>query len=97
MTYKISVTQEHINRGKREDCAACPIALAAHEHDYLRCALILRDSVWVHGVKLTTLPIDARQFMTRFDKHCVVHPLTFDLNVSDEAIAEVKYRCFDGH
>jgi hypothetical protein len=81
---KIVVTQEHIDRGIREECRACPIALA-----------IMEALGWTDGVKVENdlvfvanaeypLPTEAQVFVFNFDNGLEVIPFEFELEVMDD-------------
>ena len=75
---KISVTQDHINRGTKQDCSSCPVALAVQE----TCN---SPTLWAgyQNIQLpnrcTITPPEVKDFMTRFDKNLPVSPFTFEV------------------
>lgn len=80
---KIEVTAEDIARGKRGNACHCPIALAA-ERAGMRHVKVDLDSI---GEKFTGgcwgrwsyLPVDACEFVDRFDKGLPVEPFAFEI------------------
>ena len=74
---EIDVTQEHIEQGKRSNCAACPIALAIT--DMVKDFVLVR--VGAHEVRFgaanpdgyysaieVSLPLEAQAFIRDYDK-----------------------------
>lgn len=81
MTYTISVTQEHIEKGTRAKCLSCPIALAMRDAGIVRpVAGLLGLSGRVDGKTVSApVPDEADRFMVRFDElgPSGVSPFTF--------------------
>jgi len=82
-TTLVRVTADHIARGKRSDCEACPIALALAEADP-RHRIWDVGEVWdgvFHAVLMTgealPLPPVAKAFVSDFDSKRPVRPFTF--------------------
>lgn len=86
---KVTVTEEHINRGFRSNCRLCPIALALmdvdpfsrsfaglHFVELSRCGQFTENNT--DYMKARTPPVVA-QFMDDFDGHRRPKPMTFDL------------------
>jgi len=80
---KISVTQEHINYGRRGSCHDCPIALAV-------CAALRAGRVRVTPGFIDykryldiPLPAEAQLFITRFDAEVSVKPFEFELEIPE--------------
>lgn len=69
---KITVTQDHINNGKRHNCTDCPIALALQPYG-LSPSVGPRSIIWrKFNGKYNTfykgyLPIEAQNFIQMFD------------------------------
>lgn len=92
---KISVTQEHISAGKKEDCQKCPIALAIIEvlpdthvsvfadlKSVCNAPAQFRDAyVRING-EARYLPREASDFIDSFDCGRPVVPFEFDLEYS---------------
>ena len=81
MIYRIDVTQEDINCGLRGGSYSCPIALAvkrATKRD--KVAVGLRDICVSYGI-YTPLPLEAQRFVRDFDRHAIVKPFTFVINL----------------
>ncbi len=81
---KIKVSQSNINNGYRKDCSACPIALACVD------AGIIEPSVGTERLSyLTTehysrsiyLPVEAQNFIYKFDNRLNVTPFEFDIDI----------------
>jgi hypothetical protein len=80
-TKTIIVTQEDIDRGVREDCGKCPVAIAASR--------VFTDIRWISvtdtiefgeqpaGVQVWSLPPEASQFIDAFDNKRHVEPFEF--------------------
>jgi len=78
---KIYVTQDHINRGLKSDCARCPVALALGEalnlpHNRIS---VDPDEIWVGGEGVIETPPEVANFVYDFDEGKLVHPFEFDL------------------
>jgi len=92
---KISVTQDHISAGKKEDCQKCPIALAITEalpgihvsvfgdlKSTCNAPVEFRNAyVRLDGIA-HYLPRDAASFIDDFDYSRKVHPFEFELEYS---------------
>jgi hypothetical protein len=86
MTLNIEVTKENIENGKVGQCGYCPIALAiipklAESISVLVFAAEIRlekRNLWVDSIYLPTI---ARAFIRHFDRHEVVEPVNFSLEV----------------
>jgi hypothetical protein len=85
MKLTVSVEQSHIDRGERNSCCACPIALAMNEQHP-------RDSSWRIGLatacigwtgRASYLPPRAIKFVRSFDDKKEVKPFTFRLETRD--------------
>jgi hypothetical protein len=86
-TLTISVTQDHINNGKKKDCNKCPIALATMDLlDYeerpfvsVRVDTNTLDVKEEEGQYYTTyyLPQIAKDFIRIFDNENHVEPIEF--------------------
>jgi hypothetical protein len=86
MKLKIDVTHEDIQNGRRNDCFACPVALAfkraGFDHPY-----VWYTSVWEYeGSKnrKAILPDSAREFIDAYDTGLILDPFSFEVEVSDE-------------
>jgi len=87
----ITVTQEHIDKGRRESMMRSPIALAVLDavpgataaseyHDAVAISLRGRP-----GSIECALPTEAQAFATGFDAGNEPDPITFTLQIPDEA------------
>jgi hypothetical protein len=73
---KISVTQRHLDAGRRKHCDACPVALALREqtgHDW-RVGQVYASLGW-HLVDLPRAVVDC---MARYDAGKPVGPFEFE-------------------
>jgi hypothetical protein len=91
-TVTVSVTQEHIDRGRPGQCAACPIALALAEAMPYATHIEVYGSpddgtpafaeVWSGALKCHfRLPAEADAFIAAFDDEHPVAPFTFVVEV----------------
>lgn len=82
---KIQVTQDHIDNGTVKDACLCPIALAIRDATgAAHFDVIVSTHGWSHynGNKLLgnyELPVDATNFITKFDLGEPVSPFEFEL------------------
>ncbi len=81
-TMQITVTQEHINEGKRLDCEKCPIALALSEATGLSwsAGMMLMEASSTPP-QVFPAPQSCIRFMGRFDEGIgeAVKPFTFEI------------------
>jgi len=86
----MQVRQEHIDKGIREKCGSCPIALAINEHlvdgvisnvRYSRVDLVKNE---VYLVEELRLPPEASRFIRSFDNGEQVQPFSFELEIPAE-------------
>lgn len=78
---RISVTQDHIDRGVKGDSCYCPVAIAMREADY-RSPKVGRVSVrfdWDGGRAVLPVPYSVKTFVYRFDAGLDVWPFEFEL------------------
>ena len=80
---KIKVTQDHINKGRRNTCALCPVALAIKEQvgaEYI-CVGSYTISIGTNMISSTiyTVPPECEKFMKDFDWFRDVSPFEFEL------------------
>lgn len=78
---RINVTQEHIDRGVRGDCAACPIALATTEVIHERVGVVGLHIIDNDGIPIKETTVKMRQFMDNFDDGKPVQPFSFNLKL----------------
>ena len=76
MKVKVSVTQDHIDDGKQDHCAECPIALAIED------AIGIKPNADNLLAEKTDKPWEVTVFMSRFDDGCDVEPFDFTLNLN---------------
>lgn len=79
---KISVTQEHIDQGKKNDNRACPIALAINDATKTNSASVGWFSCSFHthlGRVTRSLPVQASRFIDYFDGGNSVSPFEFEV------------------
>lgn len=93
----VSVTQEHIDRGKRNDCSDCPVALAFldalpgariasvrywdHDGDLARAPEIHVTVDFDAGFRYYRAPDEVAAFVADFDDGLAVSPFTFTAEV----------------
>lgn len=87
---KVTVTKEHIRKGKRSSCTKCPVHLALEPY-FGEDFTVFTDGIefpapnnWYCTKWLPTpipLPPDARSFIYDFDEKQPVKPFTFYLPV----------------
>lgn len=89
---RINVSSEAILNGVRDDCRRCPIARSAWNSFPPHSAIAaFRDELRVRlphhsSVLKFPLPVEAREFINRFDDGLQVEPFAFDLDIPDEAL-----------
>lgn len=94
---EVKVTQEHIDRGKRRDCAKCPVTLAADElvkpdvHLTTGKTYIYWCDPWIDRtgdleVQEAVLPAAAIGFIVDFDMGTWVAPFTFTIELPEEIL-----------
>lgn len=83
MEMKITVTQDHINNGKKVNPASCPIALAVKELGY---SFVSVGNTKCHfgqvidaGYRTFLLPEEAVEFVHAFDYNWPVNPFEFEM------------------
>ena len=84
MIITIKVTQEHINKGIKNICNKCPVALALNEyfnissasvsHNYL--SVVMKN--WI--ARRWSTPETVSKFIKNFDTDNVVTPFEFNIN-----------------
>ena len=77
----IKVTQEHIEKGKKNNCWRCPIALAiAEASGGCRIAVLFEHYVIEDEARTArTLPVEAISFIASFDAGLPVAPFEFEI------------------
>lgn len=79
---KITVTEEHIQKGERRSCGRCPIAQAIHESTGVAMEVGIASAWPANGpYKCIDLPREAQVFIDRFDRGSRVRPFTFEFPV----------------
>lgn len=89
--YKIDVTQDDINTGKRINAYSCPIALAMNRVTGKQCSVSSDEAVvWNDHEQVMTgrLPSDARRFVLDFDSgyFATVLPISFEIYLHQVSI-----------
>lgn len=83
MIKTINVTQKHIDKGLRNNCQACPVALALREQTpYVNCMLDSSSIFW--GDKDATyskVPYNVKTFIHNFDGIFGVEPFSFNIEM----------------
>ena len=81
---KYEVTQDHIDRGTKDDCYFCPVALAFKEHvggrisvqrGNLSSSIPLSEYARDYGLSLYTFSDKLRAWIMRFDECRPVKPI----------------------
>lgn len=79
----ITVTQEDIEQGIKEDTHRCAVALAVKRamgwNDVLVGGQICNARAWESGHKEYKVPEEVRKFVWAFDRGDAVRPFTFEL------------------
>ena len=79
----IQVTQEHINRGVREHCRSCPVALAVNEAFGVTNAEV--NLLWIvinrgkSSERHYEFPLHVQRRIARFDRNQPMYPFQFEL------------------
>lgn len=79
--HKVKVTQQDIDRGLRNECGDCPVALAARrKFGGLTSSDVMVDytTLWVRD-RLWGLPNAVSRWITDFDLKRPVQPMEFEL------------------
>lgn len=91
MLIKIEVTKEDIEKGTREKCSTCPVALAVNRHlakQFFVKAFRFSVDVWQNEprtLKYYCNPGHAiDEFIRYFDMGLPVQPFSFDLDIPSE-------------
>jgi hypothetical protein len=81
---KISVTQEHIDKGERWSFHSCPLALAVTEASG-NLAGVGTESIYPNwdkiGLTKITMPAEVANFRSRFDESSPVEPFEFEISI----------------
>lgn len=75
---RVEVSRQDIERGRPRQVWCCPIALAL-ERQTGRSFAILNDEIEDDQSRTYPLPIEAQEFVARFDQGHLVDPITFEL------------------
>jgi hypothetical protein len=89
----INVTQEHIDKGKKGKCRECPIALAVQEKCISEISVgVISGAIFFDDDShpASEMAVEAIRFVWAFDLNGKVEPFSFDLDIPDELLAEVK-------
>ncbi len=88
-TITVNVTAEDIEKGKRDSCQNCPIALALGRliNPAIVIAQVAMNTVDFHTsdmkfTGITQLPTIAIQFIFDFDNGGIVSPFSFNLDIN---------------
>ena len=92
MMTTVAVTAEHIDKGKREDCERCPVALAILDaFPSLYYVRVGPDNIGVQRrenelLTLLAVPLDVANFVWDYDDGTsTVYPFTFTLDIPEAA------------
>lgn len=79
----ITVTEEHIKKGKRQSCIECPIALAINDAAVFSTRAVVKHVSVREDNSLLTIPLPrkATSFIYHFDAAEPVEPFSFHLNI----------------
>jgi hypothetical protein len=85
MILNIKVTQEDIDRGKRDSSFACPVARAASRWGFVALVGGIFINLYAYGGRgfRCQLPQDTVNFIKSFDTGEPVKPFEFELNVTE--------------
>lgn len=85
----ITVTQEHIENGRRGHCWTCPVALAVHSAGYPD-AFIGPWTVRLNGFNdmMILMPLSAHNWISQFDRQIPVEPFSFELDETNVFTAQ---------
>lgn len=78
----INVTQEDINKGVRNSCTKCPVALAVHRalNKMVRVGFSgVRVEFSIGVLQFLRIPQECQDFMARFDFGMPVQPFEFEI------------------
>ncbi len=85
-TVKVYVGHNEIKRGYSQNTESCPIALALRRDGFN--VSVGQSEVWVHNANhdnedasFPRLPLDAQNFIARFDNGDHVEPATFEITL----------------
>lgn len=87
MQYRIKVTQEHIDKGKRKRSCECPITLAVKEitgFKYVSTSSLIRifpDGHLIYDMQIASVPYNAKLFIERFDNAGPKFVTPFEFNL----------------
>jgi hypothetical protein len=87
----VTVTQEHIDKGMRNQCSICPVALAFRDVNNMRDVLVGESSCHVklwhdqYFRNAATLPSVVSDRIRDFDSGLGMEPFEFSIEVPDEA------------
>jgi hypothetical protein len=82
-TITIEVTEEDIKKGEPDNCVSCAIALAVRKM-FPTCRVDVDEQIRLRENKQNPewdahyeLPLEAKEFIMRFDARCEVKPFSF--------------------
>ena len=85
-TITVVVGDEHINKGRKQSCCHCPIALAMLDAGVLSPAVHKKAFFVGGGDDLINLPGDAIKFIDFFDNGRPVEPVSFEIDIPVAAL-----------
>ncbi len=82
---KIHVTQKHIDKGIKNNCLKCPVALALYEYSKMLCdniTVIHQLSIlYSNRIEYYHMPKSIIRFIRKFDTNKKVKPFNFVLKL----------------
>lgn len=83
---KVSITEDHIRRGTRKQCYACPVALAVQELYPDKCVTVTESYIRIYANQLSRKPFvrfptpaDVVKRIVCFDQTGVMEPFNADI------------------
>ena len=80
---RIEVTQEDIDKGVKENCVKCPVALSLRRLFPGEWEVDVGDDAIYAGGNWYTPPDEAQEFIAKFDAGEPVAPFSFDVDLPE--------------
>ena len=94
MNKSVTVSKTDIRLGKRNQCRKCPVAIALCRHVKPNVVVSIGHALgfWINGYEHGRLveaemPEEVLDWVYRYDNNHHVEPMTFNVNIPDEAAA----------